>query len=279
MPDDALMLLSRIVLGAIIGFCIGLTGIGGGVLVLPTLTLVVGLPPSVAVGTANLYAFLCKLSAVYHHARQKSVDFTTSVWFMVGALPANILVSVLVNHYVNSLDGETEALKAFQHNLQRFMAAVVVVSALLLFVRILKSRKEAREADTSESMTPGAFGGKLRVAAILSGTLVGGLIGATSIGGGVVIVPILILVFGLTPARTVGTSILVAVVLTFFSALVYGVGGQTDWMTGIVMAGGSLLGVPLGSRLAVKMRPARLQAIVAVIVLVAGALMFGGKGE
>ena len=67
---DALTIGVQLLAGALIGACIGMTGIGGGVLILPVLTLGFGLPSTVAVGTAHLYSFLCKLPAVFFHFKQ-----------------------------------------------------------------------------------------------------------------------------------------------------------------------------------------------------------------
>ncbi len=69
----------QLILGVVIGFSIGLTGIGGGVLVLPSLTLILGLPPSVAAGTASLYAFLTKIQATVEHFRLKTETGLASI--------------------------------------------------------------------------------------------------------------------------------------------------------------------------------------------------------
>ena len=66
-----LELAGRLVLGILIGFCIGMTGVGGGVLVLPALTILLRMNPVVAVGTASFYAFLTKVSATFHHIKLK----------------------------------------------------------------------------------------------------------------------------------------------------------------------------------------------------------------
>ena len=68
---DGLGWLIRLILGLFIGFCIGLTSIGGGVLVLPALTVLLKLDPLVAVGTTTLYAFLTKITALFHHLHLK----------------------------------------------------------------------------------------------------------------------------------------------------------------------------------------------------------------
>jgi uncharacterized membrane protein YfcA len=52
-----------------------------------------------------------------------------------------------------------------------------------------------------------------KILGLMMGAVVGGLIGATSIGGGVLIVPLLMILFGLEARRTVGSSIFIAVVL------------------------------------------------------------------
>ena len=89
----------RVVIGAVIGFLIGLTGIGGGVLVMPALTVFLGLPPTTAVGTASLYAFLTKIMAAVKHISLKNVDFRTCGCLLLGALPANVAVAMGINHY------------------------------------------------------------------------------------------------------------------------------------------------------------------------------------
>ncbi|HIG47205.1 MAG TPA: hypothetical protein EYQ20_12540, partial [candidate division Zixibacteria bacterium] len=114
MDLDVPMIAVKLLTGLVIGASIGLTGIGGGVLVLPTLTLLFGLPPTVAVGTANLYSFLCKLSATYFHYKQKTIAFGTSGYFLMGAIPANLAVSIGLTWYAASLQEDEAAWQAFQ---------------------------------------------------------------------------------------------------------------------------------------------------------------------
>ena len=63
----------RVIVGAVIGFCIGMTGVGGGAIVVPTLTSGFGLPPSMAVGTASLYTLITKIFATATHIRLKTM--------------------------------------------------------------------------------------------------------------------------------------------------------------------------------------------------------------
>lgn len=278
MDISVLDVVLRLFLGGVIGFCIGLSGIGGGVLVLPSLTLILGLPASAAVGTANLYAFLTKANASYHHVRLKTIDYSTTLLFLAGAIPADIIVSAGINRYVAHVQDNPAAWSAFQEGLRIFIVGTVLACVVLLVINLFRRKPAAGSSSCMERFTAKVPGGR-ETLAVLLGVVVGGLIGSTSIGGGVLIVPMLILVFGLSPSRTVGTSIGIAVVLTLLSAIVYGTSGQLDVVTALIMAVGSLLGVPAGSKLSVKLPARLLQGIVIAIILVAAAMMAFQQGH
>jgi len=105
------------------------------------------------------------------------------------------------------------------------------------------------------------------------GILVGALIGATSIGGGVIIIPLFIIFLAMPPSKTVGTSIVIAVILTLITSAAYLIGGQMDLRTAISMAVGSTVGVSFGSKLSVRMPETLLQTIVIGVIIISGILM------
>ena len=268
----------RVLIGAVIGFLIGLTGIGGGVLVMPALTVFLGLPPTTAVGTASLYAFLTKIMAAIKHISLKNVDFRTCGSLLFGALPANIAVAMAINSFRSANAGNRELMVRFETDLNILIAVVIIISALILIMNLRQKENEDGEEEpsplarwTRRSMV------KTLISGVISGSLVGALIGSTSVGGGVVLIPILITVFALSPNRTVGSSIVIGVVLTLVTAIVFGKGGAMDTSTAVLMAGGSLLGVVPGSRLATTLPRQTMKKIMVGMVLVAGALMLAGK--
>jgi uncharacterized membrane protein YfcA len=103
--------------------------------------------------------------------------------------------------------------------------------------------------------------------------IVGGLIGATSIGGGVLIIPSLMIVFGLSSSRTVGTSIIIAVVLTLITAAIYGSNRNLDWSTVMISTAGSLVMVYFGSKLAVRFSDRILRWVVWSLMALSAFLM------
>lgn len=260
-------LAGRFVLGLLIGFCIGMTGVGGGILVLPALTLLLKMNPVMAVGTASLYAFLTKISATFHHMKLKTIDWRISLLFLAGALPANAAVSLWITH--------RETNPGFLHELKLFIIGTVffcvVVMALNLIGQIRRQQSGGVRKTLAERIASRPH--HSRILGVVMGAVVGGLIGATSIGGGVLIVPLLMILFGLEARRTVGSSIFIAVVLTLLTSLIYSKGGAVDMVTAVVMSAGSLVGVPPGSKLSVKMPDKLLQSVVITLIFISAVLM------
>ncbi len=260
----------RLLLGTVIGFCIGLTGVGGGILVLPALTLILRIDPIVAVGTTTLFSFLSKITATIHHFKLKTIDWNISARILAGAVPANIITSLWVSNRGDDLH--------FKLVLTRFIVGVVIFSVfIMVFNMVTRARPGVveKERELAEHLHEKRI---IRIElCILLGAICGGLIGATSIGGGVLIVPMLIILFGLPAPRTVGTAILIAFILTMITSVIYGIHGEQDRITAVIMALGSLAGVYQGSKLSVKMPELFLRIIIVVLVLVASIMMLGNS--
>ena len=75
---------------------------------------------------------------------------------------------------------------------------------------------------------------------VISGVLVGGLVGFTGVGGGSLMTPILILVFGMHPSTAVGTDLLYACITKTGGSLVHGYNKTIDWKVVGLLALGSV---------------------------------------
>jgi len=103
-------------------------------------------------------------------------------------------------------------------------------------------------------------------------TGVGVVAGLFGIGGGVLLVPSLVLLFGYEQHRAQGTT-LVALVLpsSLLGFLEYAKAGHVAWMAGLLLMPGVFLGGLLGGRLAQKLSPRRLRRVFATLLFVFGA--------
>src|SRR5271167_4353968 len=73
-----------------------------------------------------------------------------------------------------------------------------------------------------------------------SGLVVGLLVGFTGVGGGALMTPLLVLLFGIHPATAVGTDLLYAGVTKISGSLVHGLNDAIDWRVTRRLASGSV---------------------------------------
>jgi uncharacterized membrane protein YfcA len=99
-------------------------------------------------------------------------------------------------------------------------------------------------------------GGRMKdiVSALVIGLSAGVLGGIFGIGGGILIVPALMLLLGFTQFRAQGTSLVALLAPVGLLALLeYHRKGDTDWRVGSLVAAGFLIGGFFGSKLALSM--------------------------
>jgi uncharacterized membrane protein YfcA len=101
---------------------------------------------------------------------------------------------------------------------------------------------------------------------------VGVLAGLFGIGGGALLVPLLVLLFGFEQHLAQGTSLFALVpptgLLAFFN---YWHAGKVDWKVGVLIMPGFFLGGMLGSTWAQKFSPRRMRRVFAVLLFILGA--------
>ena len=89
-----------IVAGLVVGFIVGLTGVGGGSLMTPIL-LWFGISPTTAVGTDLLYAAFTKMGGIFVHNKKKNINWSITGWLSLGSIPAAML-TLWILHNIKS---------------------------------------------------------------------------------------------------------------------------------------------------------------------------------
>src|SRR5271157_1850843 len=95
------VLLAKILIGFAVGTLIGLTGLGGGVLLLPTLIFGLRVPAIIAVGSDALFNFLTKIPAGILHLRKGTVRRKVVLAMAVGSIPGSYLGVTFLIHLRN----------------------------------------------------------------------------------------------------------------------------------------------------------------------------------
>lgn len=116
------------------------------------------------------------------------------------------------------------------------------------------------------------------IALIVIGLLAGILSGVMGVGGGVVMIPLMILLLGFNQHQAQGTSLAVlAVPVTFLAAYNYYNAGFVNWKYAAVIAVFFIIGGSLGSKMAVNLDQKTLKRIFGAILLVISIKMLWGK--
>jgi len=263
--------------GLLIGFLVGLTGMGGGSLLAPIMILFFRIPPVWAVGTDIAYSTVTKALGSVIHIRQKNVNFKVALWLACGSVPATLLsvglVQYIRRHYGDVVNG------VILHALGFTLVLVAVMLVLKPFImryfdqrRLEKQKQEAVSGEMSSTERSHRWEKWYRpVVTAMVGAVVGFLVGLTSVGSGtLIIVSIAFLFPRLTSKELVGTDIFQAFMLLASGAIAYIVAGTINWPIVGMLLIGSLPGVYLGSKSS-KFIPERyMRPVLATVLAVSG---------
>lgn len=247
----------KILVGFVVGVLIGMSGVGGGVLLLPVLIFGLRVPAIMAVGSDALFNFFTKVPASLMHLRKGTVRRQVVIALATGSVPGSIIgVNLLM--YIRHLygDGVNNFIKSAVGLL------LIVIPTLMLFQRRIEERIANR---------PPTMKGLAGMAAI--GLLAGFLVGMTSVGSGSIIMMLLLLFYSFPPKINVGTDIVHAVILTGVTGFMHLRLGNVDPGLVLILLVGSIPGGLLGSHLATRLPMPWLRRILCTLLLITGARM------
>jgi len=247
----------KIFIGFVVGTLIGLTGLGGGVLLLPLLIFGLRVPAIVAVGSDAAFNFLTKIPSSFVHLNKGTVRRKVVFALAIGSIPGSALGVHFLQHLrVLYGTGVNDFIKAAVGIL------LILVSTLLLLQRRIE-QQVAHHPPTAKS-----FAGMAVI-----GLTAGFLVGMTSVGSGSIIMMLLLLFYSYPPKVMVGTDIAHAVVLTGVTSILHFRLGNVDTSLVGYLLIGSIPGGLIGSYLTTRVPVLWLRRILCVILMSTGARM------
>ncbi len=263
--------------GLLIGFLVGLTGMGGGSLLAPIMILFFRIPPVWAVGTDIAYSTVTKAVGSIVHIRQKSVNFKVALWLACGSVPATVLSVSLVQYIHKHYGNAVNSLIIHSIGFTLILVAVLLVLKPYIMQRLDKRRDESRKQavlqgkEIAEARTMLWEKRYRPLVTALVGAFVGFLVGLTSVGSGTLIIVSLAFLYPrLTSRELVGTDVFQAFMLLASGAIAYLNAGTINWTIVGLLLIGSLPGVLMGSRLSKYIPDRFLRPILATVLAVSG---------
>ena len=254
-------------IGLIIGFLIGLTGMGGGSLMTPVMILVMGVKPVIAIGTDLAYGAITKIVGGTSHWRNGTVHRRTALLLSAGSVPATLLGVGLISRIKHQ---DPELVDGF---LLHTLAWVLILVAILMVAKPFITRMAQRGAEREDWRDRAyGYGDSHPWVLPIVGAIVGFLVGLTSVGSGtLVIVSLLFLYPRWQSKELVGTDVFHAALLVSAASLAQFAVGNVNVPMMLSLLVGSVPGVLLGSRLTLRFPEQMLRLSLASVLLLSGA--------
>jgi hypothetical protein len=231
-----------IVVGLLAGVLAGFLGIGGGTVMVPVMV-ALGLSGVQAVGTSALAIVVIALAGSFQNWRMGYLNINNVLLLGLPAVVTSFLGTALANYFP-----EYVLLAAFG----LFLAFnIYLIGVKKRVVSLAKQQQDGSAMDASDEqedlpMNP------LLARGIIGGTA-GFLAGLFGVGGGVVMVPLQILLLKQDIKTAIQTS-LGAIVITGLSACVWhSLNNNVQFATGLILGVGGLVGVQISTRFLPKL--------------------------
>jgi uncharacterized membrane protein YfcA len=248
------------VAGLIVGFAVGLTGMGGGALMTPVLVIIFGVQPLAAVSSDLVASLLMKPLGALVHVGKRTVQWPLVRWLSLGSVPGALLgVSFL------KLLGKGTTV---QNVVQLALGSVLLLSVSALTAKWLLDRRRGRVASPAQPAQPIKV---RRLATVGIGLAVGFIVGITATGSGTLIIVSLLLVYPqLRGSQTVGTDLTQAIPMVGAAALGHVLFGDFKLALTLSIVLGAVPGVVAGSIISSRSGTGLIRGALSIVLVLSG---------
>lgn len=261
-----------ILAGVLVGFCVGVTGVGGGSLMTPILISLFKIEPHIAIGTDLLYAAISKFCGSFVHAKKMNIVWPIVIWLAVGSIPASFITHWVLDNYLS----QSTHYKAVLTMVLGFMLTLTGISIVFrtkieaFFNRYRKDVREDHSADLSKASIALQAKNK-RVLIVLMGIVLGVFVTLSSVGAGAFGIMALVLMFPNLPMiRIIGSDVVHAVLLTLVAGLGYMSAGNVDFNLLMWLLVGSIPAIIVGTLVSSRLPEKIIRKILGLTLMVIG---------
>lgn len=234
--------------GLIAGILGGLLGIGGCVIMLPSLVFIFKYPLPLAIGTTITAVILTATSGAIGHIRLRNVDYSTAKVVAISGAFGAVVGSIIFFYVVNQI-WLLNIILGF---------AFLYVSIRMIYEGIFKRKMEMKAGDR----VPGSGKAKATI-----GFFIGIITGIVGLGGGYALVPSFIYLLSSPVKIAVGTSLASFISMAVVSGAFKLYQGVVDIIAAIFLGIGTIIGAQIGARLTKIVPPWAIKAIFGFVFL------------
>jgi uncharacterized membrane protein YfcA len=251
--------------GLVVGFTVGLTGMGGGALSTPLLVIVFGVQPLAAVSSDLVAAVVMKPVGGFVHLRSGTVRRDIVRPLVLGSVPAAFSGALLLRVLGQ---GSRQ-----QDIIELALGLALLAGSAGICARLLLAKPRTAGAASAPPISRGRV-----LLTVLVGIGGGLIVGLTSVGSGSLMVILLMLIYpSLSTSELVGTDLVQAIPLVGAAAaghLLFG-----DFRLGLTtsLLIGAIPGVYVGARLSARTNTPFIRPALAVVLLLSGSKLLGAS--
>jgi len=247
------------VFGFLIGIIASMTGVGGGIFIVPILTFFYTFVVNSATGTSLTSIIFTAIASTLNYAKQKRIYFKTGATLIITTAPGAYLGAWLATIMEERMLGLV-------------FGAFLILVAIRMIISALRTKAQ-KQAQSVRTDTELLHSGKtIIIGAGLSffGGVASGLLG---IGGGTLVVPILIVAMGMPIHYATATSMFTMIFTSISGVAKYVQSDLINFPVALLLAAGTVVGAQVGAYTSKKISGRNLGLIFGIMLVVAGANM------
>jgi len=251
--------------GLLVGFVVGLTGMGGGALMTPILVLLFKIEPLAAVSSDIVASMIMKPIGGSVHFKRGSVNKELVKWLVMGSVPSAFLGVVLLKTL-----GQGAGLQGI---VKTALGVALLVVAFGLVVKPLLTRSR----QPGDSMMPIQV---KKLPTLLIGIAGGLIVGLTSVGSGSLMIILLLMLYpSFKLSELVGTDLVQAVPLVASAALGHILFGDFKLALTASILVGAIPGVFLGAQLSSRAPDHVIRPALITVLLASSSKLLGASNQ
>lgn len=235
-------------LGFVAGLLGSIIGLGGGIIVVPVLTFF-GFTPTLAASNSLFAAFSNAIASTFSYSRQKRIEYSIGLKLGLLTIPGTVLGALL------SVGVAPDIFKIL-------FGLVLISSSVYIF---LKRKIESKEYNSSKQVF---------LFAIFASFFAGIISSFFGIGGGIIFVPLMVVVMGIGMKKAAPTSQLILLFASFSGLVTHSILGHPDYYQALLLSIGAFIGGIIGARLSLEIREKNLQLLVSLVIIAAAIKLF-----
>jgi hypothetical protein len=235
-------------LGFVAGIVGSIIGLGGGIIIVPTLTFL-GVSPTAASSSSLFAAFSNSVASTASYAKQKRLDYKIGLRLGFASIPGAVIGAFASAEVTPAL-------------FKILFGCVLIGSCFYLFI---KRNMEQRQESVSKQMV---------VASAAISFSAGILSSFFGIGGGVIFVPLMIVGLGLLIKNATATSQLILLFSSVTGLMAHSFLGHSDFDYALLLSIGAFAGGLVGARLSLDLKENSIRVLISVVMVATAIKLF-----